>query len=66
MHHEASIMFEHALTLSSQRRFRETPIGEGDVQVQWMITQMKIERWRGGSTVCLSWTSELTANRVPA
>lgn len=46
MHHEASLMFERALTTSSRRRFRELPIGEGDVQMQWLITQLKVERWR--------------------
>lgn len=46
MHHEASIMFEEALTTSSRRRFRELPIGEGDIQMQWLITSLKVERWR--------------------
>lgn len=46
LHHEASIMFEDALTTSSQRKFRELPIGEGDVQMQWLLTALRIERWR--------------------
>ncbi len=46
LHHETSLMFEHALTMSSQRRFRELVIGEGDVQFQWLSTALKVERWR--------------------
>jgi 3-O-alpha-D-mannopyranosyl-alpha-D-mannopyranose xylosylphosphotransferase len=46
LHHEASLMFEEALTTSSQRKFRELPIGEGDVQMQWLLTALRIERWR--------------------
>ena len=46
LHHEASIMFEDAMTRSAQRKFRELADGEGDVQMQWLLTALRIERWR--------------------
>ena len=46
LHHEASIMFEDALSTSAQRKFREMAVGEGDVQMQWLLTSLRIERWR--------------------
>ncbi|KAL7419077.1 Xanthine phosphoribosyltransferase 1 [Cryptotrichosporon argae] len=46
LHHEASLMFKEALTQSGQRRFRELAMGHGDVQMQWMLTALRVERWR--------------------
>lgn len=46
LHQEASLMFKEALTLSSTRRFRELRIGNGDVQIQWLLTQLRVDRWR--------------------
>ncbi|WVR04824.1 hypothetical protein IAU60_001836 [Kwoniella sp. DSM 27419] len=46
LHHEASLMFKEALAMSSQRRFREMMLGEGDVQMQWLLTSLRVERWR--------------------
>ncbi|RSH79984.1 Xanthine phosphoribosyltransferase 1 [Apiotrichum porosum] len=46
LHHEASIMFQEALTISGSRRFREVKFGEGDVQMQWLLTALRVERWR--------------------
>ncbi|OCF33813.1 hypothetical protein I316_04525 [Kwoniella heveanensis BCC8398] len=46
LHHEASLMFKEALAQSSQRRFREMSLGEGDVQMQWLLTSLRVERWR--------------------
>lgn len=46
LHHEASLMFEDALTAAGQRQFRELPIGEGNVQMQWLLTALRVERWR--------------------
>jgi 3-O-alpha-D-mannopyranosyl-alpha-D-mannopyranose xylosylphosphotransferase len=39
-------MFEDALTAAAQRQFRELSIGEGSVQMQWLISSMRVERWR--------------------
>ncbi|EIW71073.1 hypothetical protein TREMEDRAFT_67553 [Tremella mesenterica DSM 1558] len=46
LHHEASLMFKEALMESSSRRFRELMYGEGDVQMQWLLTSLRVERWR--------------------
>lgn len=46
LHQEASLMFKEALTLSTTRRFRELRIGNGDVQIQWLLTQLRVDRWR--------------------
>ncbi|WWC86667.1 uncharacterized protein L201_001544 [Kwoniella dendrophila CBS 6074] len=46
LHHEASLMFREALAESSQRRFREMMLGEGDIQMQWLLTSLRVERWR--------------------
>ncbi|WWD21565.1 hypothetical protein CI109_106051 [Kwoniella shandongensis] len=44
--HEASIMWEKELTLASTRGFRESKKGEGDVEMAWLITHLRVERWR--------------------
>ncbi|ORY21754.1 hypothetical protein BCR39DRAFT_553054 [Naematelia encephala] len=46
LHHEASLMFKEDLFVSSQRRFREMTFGEGDIQMQWLLTSLRVERWR--------------------
>nr|XP_018999326.1 uncharacterized protein I203_08102 [Kwoniella mangroviensis CBS 8507]OCF62787.1 hypothetical protein I203_08102 [Kwoniella mangroviensis CBS 8507] len=46
LHHEASLIFKEALAESSQRRFREMMLGEGDIQMQWLLTSLRVERWR--------------------
>ncbi|KLT42836.1 hypothetical protein CC85DRAFT_285184 [Cutaneotrichosporon oleaginosum] len=46
MHHEASIMFKDALTGSSSRRFRELKDGPPDIQIMFLMTALKVERWR--------------------
>ncbi|WWD21714.1 hypothetical protein CI109_106201 [Kwoniella shandongensis] len=46
LHHEASLMFKEDLAASSQRRFREMTLGEGDIQMQWLLTSLRVERWR--------------------
>lgn len=46
MHHEASIMFKDVLTASSSRRFRELTGGPPDVQMMFLMTALKVERWR--------------------
>ncbi|KAK8847626.1 hypothetical protein IAR55_005485 [Kwoniella newhampshirensis] len=46
LHHEASLMFKEDLAASSQRRFREMSLGEGDIQMQWLLTSLRVERWR--------------------
>lgn len=42
MHHEASIIFKDALTRSGARRFREAKVGDGDVQMQWLLTMLRV------------------------
>ncbi|WWD07409.1 3-O-alpha-D-mannopyranosyl-alpha-D-mannopyranose xylosylphosphotransferase [Kwoniella europaea PYCC6329] len=42
LHHEASLMFKEALAESSQRRFREMMLGEGDIQMQWLLTSLRL------------------------
>jgi 3-O-alpha-D-mannopyranosyl-alpha-D-mannopyranose xylosylphosphotransferase len=42
LHHEASIMFQDAITLSGTRRFREAKIGISDVQIQWLLTSLRV------------------------
>ncbi|WVQ98135.1 hypothetical protein IAU59_005257 [Kwoniella sp. CBS 9459] len=44
--HEASIMFKDELSLASTRGFRESHRGAGDVEMAWLTTHMRIERWR--------------------
>ncbi|KAL1407040.1 Xanthine phosphoribosyltransferase 1 [Vanrija albida] len=46
LHHESSLMFKEALTVSSSRRFREMNVGHGDIQMQWLLSQLRVERWR--------------------
>lgn len=46
LHHEATIMFADAINAAAQRQFRELSIGEGSVQMQWLISSMRVERWR--------------------
>lgn len=42
LHHEASLMFKEALHVSSSRRFREMMYGEGDVQMQWLLSSLRV------------------------
>lgn len=42
LHHEVSLMFKEALTTSSSRRFRELHKGEGDIQMQWLLTSLRV------------------------
>ncbi|EIW71167.1 hypothetical protein TREMEDRAFT_67606 [Tremella mesenterica DSM 1558] len=44
--HEASIMFSHALSVSSTRGLRGSKRGEADVEMAWLVTHLRIERWR--------------------
>ncbi|TXT04980.1 hypothetical protein VHUM_03800 [Vanrija humicola] len=46
LHHEASLIFKEALTVSSSRRFREMKVGHGDTQMQWLMSHLRVERWR--------------------
>lgn len=39
-------MFEDALTVAARRQFRELSEGEGSVQMQWLISSLRVERWR--------------------
>ena len=42
LHHEASLMFAEALVTSSSRAFRELKVGHGDVQMQWLLTSLRV------------------------
>jgi 3-O-alpha-D-mannopyranosyl-alpha-D-mannopyranose xylosylphosphotransferase len=44
LHHEVSLMFREALTTSSSRRFRELHKGEGDIQMQWLLTSLRVSK----------------------
>ncbi|OCF45807.1 hypothetical protein I317_00295 [Kwoniella heveanensis CBS 569] len=44
--HEASVMFQDELSLATTRGFRESQRGGGDVEMAWLTTHMRIERWR--------------------
>ncbi|ODN79461.1 3-O-alpha-D-mannopyranosyl-alpha-D-mannopyranose xylosylphosphotransferase [Cryptococcus amylolentus CBS 6039] len=56
LHHEASLMFKEAMADSGERRFREMKLGDGDVQMQWLLTALRVERWREA----LLWTWVVT------
>lgn len=42
LHHEASLMFAEAIAASSSRRFREMDVGHGDVQMQWLLSSLRV------------------------
>lgn len=44
LHHEASLMFEDHLFNSTQRRFRESTKGTGDIQLQWLLISLRVRR----------------------
>ena len=44
--HEASIMFAGELTTASTRGFRESKRGLADIEMAWLVTHLRIERWR--------------------
>lgn len=46
MVHEAMYMFGEELALAATRRFRESVVAEGDVEMGFLITHLRIERWR--------------------
>ncbi|KAL7420064.1 hypothetical protein Q5752_005029 [Cryptotrichosporon argae] len=43
---EANVMYAEALTTASTRAFRESKRGEADVEMAWLVTHTRIERWR--------------------
>lgn len=43
---EATLMFANMSTVSASKRFRELPIGHGDLQSQWLQVALRTERWR--------------------
>ncbi|WVR04699.1 hypothetical protein IAU60_001710 [Kwoniella sp. DSM 27419] len=43
---EASIMFADELSLAATRGFRESRRGAGDVEMAWLTTHLRVERWR--------------------
>ncbi|WVQ83148.1 hypothetical protein IAT38_005286 [Cryptococcus sp. DSM 104549] len=44
--HEASVMWAGELSLAATRGFRESKKGAGDVEMAWLITHLRVERWR--------------------
>lgn len=42
LHHEAVLMFKDDLFRSTQRRFRESVKGEGDIQLQWLLISLRV------------------------
>ncbi|WVQ75949.1 hypothetical protein IAR50_005584 [Cryptococcus sp. DSM 104548] len=51
--HEASVMWAPQLGTASSRGFRASKRGEGDVEMAWLITHLRVERWR--EAVLWSW-----------
>lgn len=44
--HEAEIMFAAELTEAATRGFRESRRGVADVEFAWLVTHLRVERWR--------------------
>jgi len=44
--HEAMHMYPNDIALASTRSFRELSIGSGDIELGFMVTHLRIERWR--------------------
>lgn len=44
--HEAMHMFGEEIALASSRPFREVTVGNGDIEMGFMVTHLRIERWR--------------------
>ena len=44
--HEASVMWKDALTESATRGFRRSVRGTGDIEMSWLSTFLRVERWR--------------------
>ncbi|WRT64707.1 uncharacterized protein IL334_001641 [Kwoniella shivajii] len=44
--HEAVTMWKDELSVASSREFRESKRGHGDVEMAWLTTNLRIERWR--------------------
>lgn len=42
LHHEAALMFEKDLYISTQRQFRESKRGVGDIQMQWLLISLRV------------------------
>ena len=42
LHHEAALMFKDDLFASTQRRFRESTKGDGDIQLQWLLISLRV------------------------
>ncbi|WWD00665.1 hypothetical protein V866_007600 [Kwoniella sp. B9012] len=43
---EALTMFREDLSVSTTRTFRESKRGQGDIEMAWLTTNLRIERWR--------------------
>ena len=43
---EASILFAESLSLSATRGFRRSKRGLADVEMGWLVSQLRMERWR--------------------
>ncbi|ORX33950.1 hypothetical protein BD324DRAFT_643648 [Kockovaella imperatae] len=50
--HEASVMFGVELSEAATRGFRQSQRGVADVEMSWLVSHLRIERWREG----LLWT----------
>ena len=44
--HEASVMFEESLTAAATRGFRRSSRGLADIEMHWLVSYLRIERWR--------------------
>lgn len=54
LHHEAALMFEKDLFVSTQRRFRESTRGVGDIQLQWLLISLRVSAWLDLTDIRLS------------
>lgn len=55
LHHEAVLMFKDELYTSTQRRFRESKAGRGDIQLQWLSISLRVRP----SHICITFAGRL-------
>ena len=44
--HEVSVMFAPEMAVANTRGLRESKRGEADIEMAWLVTHMRMERWR--------------------
>ena len=61
--HEAMHMFSEAIAVASSRPFREVNIGNGDIEMGFLVTHLRIERWR--EALLWTWAVGKMGNLTP-